>query len=173
MGLSCVGLSGYYVVICFERACILTGWDHNIKMAQLPQGRHCGGPAVSRPDSTCHLTNELSKGLCVELVVGFPPTRCSIQSPTLSWRWRLKVCCGVPTSSGCLVCTGSAIQSQWATKAFKGGYEGCAVWRFSWDSAVYYMVDCAPQALRIMRDRCSRTISQVWLAVYYTADPKA
>jgi hypothetical protein len=48
-----------------------------------------------------------------------------------------------------------------ATQAFKGGYEGRAVWRFSWDSAVYYMADCATQALRVMRDRCSRAVSQV------------
>jgi hypothetical protein len=128
---------------------------------------------VSRLDSTCHLTNELSKGLRAELVVGFPPTRCSAQSPTLSWRWRLKVDCGVPTSSRCSVCTGSTTQSQWATKAFKGRYEGCAVRRFGWDSAVYYTAGCATQALRIMRDQCSRAISQVWSAVYYTADPKA
>jgi hypothetical protein len=71
------------------------------------------------------------------------------------------VCRGVPTSSRCSVCTGSVTQSQGATKAFKGGYGGRAVRRFSWDSAMYNMADCATQALRIMRDRCSQAVSQV------------
>jgi hypothetical protein len=34
---------------------------------------------MSCPDLTCHLTNELSIGLCVELVVGFPPTSVALR----------------------------------------------------------------------------------------------
>jgi hypothetical protein len=51
---------------------------------EYPGGKPKYERKVSHLDLTCHLTNELSMGLCSGLVVGFPPTRCSSQSPTLS-----------------------------------------------------------------------------------------
>jgi hypothetical protein len=43
LGLPCTRLPGNHVIICVEWACILAGWDHNIKMPQLSQGQYCRG----------------------------------------------------------------------------------------------------------------------------------
>jgi hypothetical protein len=123
---------------------------------------------LSRPDSTCHLTNKLSKGLGLSWSCSGVPsykvqslesnTKLTMRAQGLSWGSHVfKVFSVYRFRYTSQLCHTGVETGRWWARGAVG----------IWPCTIRWL--CHTGALRVMRDRCSRAASQVWSAVYYTA----